>query len=165
MNRLSSSLDKAKASLEDMLIARARSLDHLSEIRMNPRKTLFETSPDLLASSGNPVDLAVRKQKDAIAELASPFKDNLVLQVSRGEISAVTRDHFFKLALSIGATQDAVFQSDAEKLGAAEEMLREASLAMPAVSGVSIHSLTETLISEATGKIYGTMLEEALHAA
>lgn len=165
ISKLSENLNKAESALRTMLMERADALDYLSEIRINPRKTLFETHPEILASSENPVGLVVQKQKEAIAVSLSMFKDNLSTQAANGELDAKSYDQFCRLALSIGATQDAAFLADDQRLRAAEEILHEANLTMPEVKGVPIRSFTETLLAEVISRIHGAMLEEALRTS
>ena len=161
-NKIAQNLSKAAKTMRDMLLARAESLDYMMQLRQNPRKALFDYSPEILSSQDNPIEFTIESQKAKIAASLSLFKEQLFQQQAEGGIKKDMRDDLYAISISIGAAQDAMFLGGGDKLKAAADILQEADLSIPSVSDGSIHSFTETLINEASSKFLPEFADEML---
>jgi hypothetical protein len=123
-SQIETEIAKAEKNLKDALETRAESLDYLVELKENPRRTLFQTDPELLANTENPTEEATKKQKTKIETAISNLRTNLTAMTKNGQLNQETQDTFTRVAIAIGLAQDAQFQQNETEKQNANRLLQ-----------------------------------------
>ncbi len=137
-----------ESALKEALVARANSLDYLALLRDNPRKFLFSSAPDLMASSKDPVEAAINQQKRIIESSIKQFRENMMTWATNKLLDQSASDTYYEIAISIGAAQDAIFQGNDADVQASDLLLHSMGMAEPNNRRPQAGEMTQTLTDE-----------------
>lgn len=159
--QIENELNKAENTLKDTLETRAETLDYLTQLKNNPRRTLYQTNPDLLANNENPVEETIRKQKTNIQNATTNLRTYLAVMTKNNQINQETQDTLTRIAIAIAAAQDAQFQNNPTETQTTNQLLQTmgATQQNPPNQTSTIKQNTQTLTTQLTAKTRQTLID------